>query len=183
MKKVFLVHGFEGSPNGGWRPWLMGELEKQDIYACALAMPSPADPVLEEWVNEIARYAEWESDAEIYLVAHSLGVPTVLHYLETAPRPISGAVLCSGPCEPVENKKIEGFIDRPFDFEKIRENCPKFVVIHGNNDMSVPLEHARKLEEGLRGKLVIVPNGGHLNGSSGWTQLPQALDALNNMFG
>lgn len=23
MKKVFLVHGFEGSPNGGFRQWLM----------------------------------------------------------------------------------------------------------------------------------------------------------------
>ena len=44
MKKVFIVHGFEGEPNGGWRPWLMGELAKKDIYACALPMPIPSSP-------------------------------------------------------------------------------------------------------------------------------------------
>jgi hypothetical protein len=34
MKKVFIIHGFQGKPNGGWRPWLEGELALLDIYAC-----------------------------------------------------------------------------------------------------------------------------------------------------
>ena len=29
MKKVFIIQGFRGAPNGGWKPWLMVELEKQ----------------------------------------------------------------------------------------------------------------------------------------------------------
>jgi len=45
MKKVFIIHGFEGSPNGGWRPWLMAELEQHDVYACALSMPNPDNPL------------------------------------------------------------------------------------------------------------------------------------------
>jgi predicted alpha/beta hydrolase family esterase len=48
MKKVFIIHGFEGSPNGAWRPWLMAELEKEDMYCCALAMPSPDAPLCNE---------------------------------------------------------------------------------------------------------------------------------------
>lgn len=58
MKKVFLIHGFQGSPNGGWRPWLMAELKKQDVYACALSMPDPENPVCAEWVLEISRHIE-----------------------------------------------------------------------------------------------------------------------------
>ena len=54
-KKVFLIHGFQGTPNGGWRPYLMSELEKQDIYACSLSMPKPHEPILSEWLEEIKR--------------------------------------------------------------------------------------------------------------------------------
>jgi len=28
-KRVFLIHGWEGSPEEGWRPWLKKELEKR----------------------------------------------------------------------------------------------------------------------------------------------------------
>lgn len=73
MKKVFIIHGFEGSPNGGWRPWLMGELEKHDIYACALSMPSPENPVCSEWIAEISQHIEQNKKDEIYLIGHSLG--------------------------------------------------------------------------------------------------------------
>jgi predicted alpha/beta hydrolase family esterase len=72
MKKVFIIHGFEGSPNGGWRPWLMSELEKKDMYACALAMPHPENPICSEWVGEIGRHVIQNKQDDIYLVGHSL---------------------------------------------------------------------------------------------------------------
>lgn len=72
MKKVFIIHGFEGSPNGGWRPWLMLELEKKDVYACALAMPHPENPLCSEWVQEIERHVIQNKEDDIYLVGHSL---------------------------------------------------------------------------------------------------------------
>jgi len=81
MKKVFIVHGFGGEPNGGWRPWLMGELAKKDIYACALPMPTPEEPKKEEWVKAITDAIKIPNE-EIFLVGHSLGVPAILHYLE-----------------------------------------------------------------------------------------------------
>ena len=58
MKKVFLVQGFEGSPNGGWRPYIMSELEKLDIYACSLPMPAPNAPILKDWLDTIKTIIE-----------------------------------------------------------------------------------------------------------------------------
>jgi len=183
MKKVFIIHGFEGSPNGGWRPWLMGELEKQEIYACALSMPTPENPVCSEWVDEISRHIEINTTDEIYLVGHSLGTPAILRYLESAQaKPISGAVLVSGPSEKNNNRKIDSFLDKNFDFEKIKSNCKKFSMIHGDNDPNVPLDNAKFLSQKLNGELTIVENGGHLNGSAGWFKLPQCLEALNKMM-
>ena len=183
MKKVFIIHGFEGHPNGGWRPWLMGELEKQDIYACALSMPTPDDPICSEWTKEISSHIEKNADDEIYLVGHSLGAPAILRYLESERvKPIIGAVLVSGPSEKTNNKKIDGFLKGGFNFEKIKSTCKQFSIIHGNDDQIVPLDNAKFLSNNLNGELVIVQNGGHLNGSAGWYKLPQCLEVLKIMM-
>ncbi len=183
MKKVFIIHGFQGSPNGGWRPWLMAELEKQDVYACALSMPSPDEPVCNEWVEEISRHIDINKTNEIYLAGHSLGVPAILRYLEnTKAENIYGAVLVSGPSEKNDNRKIDSFLETPFNFEVINSKCKSFSIIHGDNDPNVPLNNAETLSKELNGELVVVKNGGHLNGSAGWLTLPQCLEALNKMM-
>jgi len=185
MKKVFIVHGFEGAPNGGWRPWLMAELQKMGVYACSLAMPNPKRPLREEWVAEIARHMERAQGDEVYLVGHSLGVAAILRYLETQPttHAVAGAVLVSGRNGPSENPVMADFYAAPFDFDAILERTSKFAIVHGADDKVVPVENAISFSESLRAPLVIIPNGGHLNGSSGWLTLPPCLDALKAMMG
>lgn len=183
MKKVFIIHGFEGSPNGGWRPWLMAELEKQDIYACALSMPDPANPICGEWVDEIARHVERNKKDQIYLIGHSLGVPAILRFLEnTTATNVKGTILVSGPAFKTTKKKVENFLAEPFDFKTITSKVKDITVIHGDNDKSVSFDQAEFLQKELGAKLITIQNGGHLNGSAGWLQLPQALDALLRMF-
>ncbi len=107
MKKVFIIHGFAATPNGGWRSWLMSELSTKNIYASALAMPTPAQPVLSEWVKEISRHVERNKNDEIYLVGHSLGSSAILRHLESAPAGliIAGAVLVSCPIEKNQSRR------------------------------------------------------------------------------
>jgi predicted alpha/beta hydrolase family esterase len=186
MKKVFMVHGFMGEPNGGWRPWLMGELAKEGVYACALPMPTPKTPKKDEWVEEVER-AVRDPNEECFLVGHSLGVPTILRYLErlSADYKIGGAVLVSGPARSVNKEEyriLDHFYENSFDFEYIKNVCKNFVVIHGDNDHAVPFEYAEELSKNLNCKLISIPNGGHLGGSDGFRQLPQALAALKEMF-
>ncbi len=181
-----MVHGFNGSPNGGWRPWLMTELAKKDIYACALPMPAPDKPEKGEWVKTI-KEAVGVPNEEIFLVGHSLGVPAILRYLETLNenQKICGVVLVSGPVHlltEVKHREIDNFIDKPFNFEYIKKVCKKFVVIHGNDDKKVPFDHAVELSKNLECDLISIPNGGHLNGSAGWYELPQLLESLEKMF-
>ena len=184
--KVLLIHGFEGTPNGGWRPWLMGKLGLLDVYACALPMPTPAMPKKEEWISEIAHAAGTPSE-NIFLVGHSLGVPAILHYLQTLPEgaKIGGAVLVSGPFtkpEGNEYEPIKNFFEPAFDFAKIKASCKNFTVIHGDNDPIVVFSDAEIFSKELFCKLVTIPNGRHLNGSSGWRELPAALEALEGFF-
>ncbi len=190
MKKVFIIHGFRGAPNGSWKSWLMWELGKKDIYACALPMPSPDNPKKDEWIKVIKEAVSILNE-EIFLVGHSLGVPAILHYLETLNdnEKIGGAVLVSGPITILnsENKdsklrKIDNFLDTPFDFNYIKQKSKKFSIIHGDNDDKVPLGHAKIFADKFDCKLVIIPGGGHLSSSSGCYQLPEAPKALQDML-
>jgi len=186
MKKVFMIHGFKGEPNGGWRPWLMGELAQNDIWACALAMPTPDTPVKDEWVKTI-KDAVKEPTEEIFLIGHSLGVPAILRYLESLPSglKIGGVVLVSGTAFKIKKEKYEqvnSFLETSFNFEHIKNVCKNFIVIHGDNDPNVPFSDAEYLAEKFSCDLISIPNGKHLNGSAGWYELPQALESLLKMI-
>ncbi|MEO5646506.1 MAG: alpha/beta fold hydrolase [Candidatus Paceibacterota bacterium] len=183
MKKVFIIHGFEGSPNGAWRGWLMSELEKDDVYACALPMPNPEAPIQKEWVDEIARVVEHSKDDELYLVGHSLGSTAILRYLETTKIMFSGVILVSAPVQETFNRKIDNFFQVSFDYEAIKTKVKKKVVIHGGNDPYVLIEkHGDVLVKELDAEYFVIKEGGHLNGSAGWHALPECLEALNRML-
>lgn len=185
-----MVHGFEGMPNGGWRPWLMGKLAQSKIYACALPMPDPYKPKKEEWIKVIFDAVGYPNE-NIFLVGHSLGVPAILRYLETLGQnqKIGGAVLVSGPYEPIKKdrssdaiRKIDHFTNYPFNFEKIKSCCNFFSIIHGDDDDVVPFSHAEYFSENLGCKIITIKNGKHLSGGAGWYELPEALVALEKMI-
>ena len=185
MKKVFLIHGFKGEANGGWRPKLMSDLAHKGIWACALSMPNPSEPKKSAWVKEITRIVG-KPNKDIFLVGHSLGVPAILRYLESISTGIiGGAVLVSGPTHALpkarHNHLIAHFVNTPFDFKKIKKVCKKFVVIHGDNDTMVPFHHAEELADSLSCRLISIPNGGHLGNSAGYYDLPEALQSLEQM--
>ena len=190
MKKVFIVHGFRSSPNEGWRSWLMGELNKADIYACALPMPNPWKPKKEEWIETISNSIK-EPNEDIFLVGHSLGVPAILQYLSSLPEGtrLGGAVLVSGPIEKIKTedldsklRDIDNFFDPNFDFQRIKDSCKSFFVVHGDDDDKVPLKHGQALADKLGCEISIVKNGKHLAGRDGFSELPQVLSALEQIM-
>ena len=112
------------------------------------------------------------------------GKQAILRYLEkTNTKNVRGAVLVSGTFFKTTKKKIAGFLSKLFDCSRIRLDVKDIAVIHGANDKSVSPDQATALAESLAAELIMVKNGGHLNGSSGWFKLPQCLSALQKMMG
>ncbi len=192
MKKVFIIHGFGGVPNGGWLPWLMSELEKKGVYAASLPMPNTNYPVVSEWTEEIA-HAVRDEHENIFLVGHSLGVPGVLHYLQSLSenKKVAGVLLVSGVIHPLdvgnaENsiRRIDSFVESEIDFEKIKSTSKKFTVIHGTNDTVVPFSQAEELSQKLGCELRSVEGGDHFSQKTApiCYELPQALTAVTDMI-
>ncbi|MDP1743336.1 MAG: alpha/beta hydrolase [Candidatus Amesbacteria bacterium] len=183
MNKVIIVHGLFGSPNGNWKPWLMTELEKDEVYASSIMMPNSEKLLKDDWIAEVAHQVELCRYENLYLVGHSLGATTIMRYLESPiSKKVSGVVLVAGPCKKNDNRHIDSFLEDKFDFEKIKTMSERFLVIHSDNDPYVPLENAQILSRELEAKLVIVPGGGHFNSASGFFTLPQCLEELKRWY-
>jgi predicted alpha/beta hydrolase family esterase len=182
MKKVFIIHGFGGSPNSSWIPWLMAELKKHDVYACALSMPYPESPSVMEWVEEISRHVSTNIGDEIYLVGHSLGVAAILNYLQQPfNKVIAGAVLVSGRLGKSDHPIMAEFYEN-IDFKTITSRSKAFSIIHGDDDDVVPVSNAHALGKELHTVPTIIKNGKHLNGSAGFRELPEVVQALEGMM-
>ena len=170
MKKVFIVHGFGGIPNGGWISWLMAKLAKNKIYACSLPMPEAKTPVVSKWIEEIAHTVNNSPNDEIFLVGHSLGATAVIKYLESKNEnnKIAGAIFVSGFSTPLDLENInskyrtfDSFFIPEINFENVKNKAGKFVVIHSTNDPAVPFINAEKISSALNCELVKLNKGGH----------------------
>lgn len=178
-KRVFLIHGWEGSPEEGWRPWLRDRLEERGFEVLVPAMPDSYHPKMGEWLDHLSKVVG-EPDEGCYFVGHSLGCITILRYLEglKADQIVGGAVLVAGFAERLKVDELKNFFLTPVDWEKVRSHCGRFVAIHSDNDPYVPLWYGDVFKEKLGAKLVVQHGMKHFSGGDGLTELPAALEAV-----
>ncbi len=177
MKRAFLVHGWQGRPEDGWRPWLKKELEKNGFKVFVPEMPDTDHPKMEAWI-ETLKEVVGTPGKECYFVGHSLGCIAILRYFEMIENEVGGAVLVAGFSEDLGIKELESFFARPVGWEKIKSVCRKFVAIHSDNDPYVSLRYGHEFENKLDARLVIEHGMKHFSGDDGVFRLPSALEAV-----
>ena len=186
MKRVFLIHGWDGSPDRNWFPWLKKELEEHGFAVVAPQLPDPLTPKIETWVPFLANLVG-KVDGETFFVGHSMGCQTILRFLRTLPpdQVAGGVILVAG-----FTGKLNGLIkeeklvarpweETPLDFGKIKGQAKHFAAVFSDNDPWVPLEPNRKtFSENLGAEIVVEQARGHFNADDGVTQLPVILNFL-----
>jgi predicted alpha/beta hydrolase family esterase len=128
MNRVFIIHGWGGYPEECWFPWLKQKLEQRGFHVEVPQMPEPSAPKIETWVAYLAQRIA-TPDQDTYLVGHSIGVQTILRYLETIENQIGGVVAVAGfftliPDSiggPKEEKIAEPWLTRPMNLDKIKK--------------------------------------------------------------
>ncbi|MCP1659833.1 putative alpha/beta hydrolase family esterase [Neisseria perflava] len=147
-------------------------------------MPHPEQPTAQAWQFALDRYIG-KPDGDTFLVGHSLGCITLLHFLSRQqPEAVGGLVLAAGFADPLPPlPKLDDYIraSQP-DFDVLNAiRMPKHCLV-SDNDTHVPPALTLSMAERLHSPVTHIPKGGHLMASDGFTALPQAWEALKTML-
>lgn len=185
MANIFIIHGAYGNPKENWFPWLKSELEKSGCTVFIPKFPTPKNQSLDNWQKVFENHRK-HLDENSIVIGHSLGVAFLLSILEKQDKTINASFFVSGFTEPLENPDFDEinttFIDKNFDWRKIKQNCNKYYIFHSDNDPYVPLEKAENLAKNLGVNVTIIKSAGHFNKSAGYTKFGLLLEKIKTQL-
>ena len=187
--RVFIIHGWEGSPQESWLPWMKSELEKKGFVVEIPSMPHPETPTIEDWVNHLSSIVG-EPDENTYFIGHSIGCQTILRYIEQLPEKQTGGVVCVAGFFRLlhlatdEEKDIaKPWLETTIDYDKVKQNTGKIIAIFSDDDPDVDLGDKELFERYLGAKTIVEHNRGHFNDDAGIKELPSALESVLEIAG
>jgi uncharacterized protein len=172
---IIIIPGYENSGPDHWQ----SRWEQKLSTARRVEQDAWSKPVREDWV---ARVAETVNAAEkpVLLVAHSLGIPTVIHAIPHFKTKIAGAFLVAPP--DVANPKI-----RPRHLMTFgpypRDPLPfPSILVGSRNDHYCSYEMAEYLANAWGAQLIDGGESGHLNSESGHGPWPEGTMVFANFL-
>lgn len=171
MKRAILIHGWEGTPNNEWFPWVKRVLEQQGWHVEVPAMPNTKEPKLAQWMDTLITLAPNE---ETVLVGHSLAAALILKYLEKPEVNIKKAIMVAAWDWLFEDVKEfhETFFEHGFDYDGIKKKNIPLAIVNSTNDPWIDFDRSKKLAEKISATLVPVENAGHFMAKDGYTEFP-----------
>jgi leucyl-tRNA synthetase len=151
QESFVLLHGYAGSPDTDFHPWLSGMLLQAG--ARNVSVPKLKDtnhPDAKVQAEEVLSEATF--DSKTVLVGHSYGTVTALRILESLNEPIKKLVIVAGFAQPgfLDTKRpFEDTTDWKFDFDKIRRMAEEIVVLRPTHDTAVPADRSEFLARHL----------------------------------
>jgi predicted alpha/beta hydrolase family esterase len=181
MKKALILHGTKGYPAQNWFIWLKNELENKGYKVWLPQLPQADFPNITRYNKFISENKPWDLDDETILIGHSSGAVEILGLLNETDTKVGICILVGVFKDDLDWENLKGLFEKPFDFEKIKNQAKKFIFIHSDDDPYCPLDHARFLVEKLNGQLVIMPGFKHFSISTGgerFKQFPEILEFI-----
>jgi len=187
IRRVFIVHRWDGTSKSDWYPWLKRELEKKGFKVVVPTMPNTSEPKISDWVNHL-RNVVGKLDSETYFIGHSIGCQTIMRFLEKEDynSKIGGIIFVAGwfRLDNLEGEEVEtianSWTTTPIDFNKVKSKLSKLIVFLSSNEpYGFVEENTRTFEERLNAKVIIEEDKGHFTGDDKVIELPEILAEIN----
>jgi predicted alpha/beta hydrolase family esterase len=186
MKTAYIFHDAFCDPLSDWYPWMKMSLEQQGYVVVLPKFPTPAGQSYESWKMTIKNYLD-KFDTETLFIGHGTGGAFALRLAEELAVQIHGLFLVASYTEPLGHigydRVNETFIKHNFDWEKIRSNTLTVKVFGGQGDPFVPATLTDSLASHLETSVITIPEGGHINKASGFTQCIPLLQGIKEGLG
>lgn len=176
MKKVIFVPGNGGAkPSDIWYPYVKEALEKEGFEVIAKEFP---DSVLAREKYWIPYLEELKADENTILIGHSSGAIAAMRYAEN--HKILGSILVGTYHTDlgIENEKISGYFDRPWNWEAIKKNQKWIAVFASLDDPWIPIEEPRFLNKMLNPDYFEYQDQGHFGQDLDKTTFPELVDYI-----
>jgi uncharacterized protein len=178
---IIMIHGYEGSPNNHWHPYIKTEMEKHGVEVFAPQMPT--EYTVEAWLESLKEISEHVNEHTI-LIGHSLGCPTILHLLSKLSKPVFGTVLVAGFGKAfgdeaeLEVVECNRFV-KDIAWKKARENAGNIKLFSSIDDPETPLDISLHLGTMLKTDIRFVGDeAGHFCADDGFETFPELLEYL-----
>lgn len=186
MTNVLILHGTDGTPHSNWFMWLKGKLIGKGYHVWLPQLPGADKPNSKTYTDFLLTNKDFVFGEATILVGHSSGAVEILQLLQNLPvkTRIKGAVLVSAFKDDLKWDSLSGLFTEPFDFEKIKKHCDKFIFIHSDDDPYCPLEGVRYLASEVDGELIVFNGQGHFNTETGpeYQQFPEILQFIDEII-
>jgi uncharacterized protein len=175
MKRAFIVHCWDATPESNWYPAVKKRLEEKGYEVVVPQFPNP--PMMASWVPQLS-VAVGEPDEDTILIGHSIGCATILRYLEMQPdhEKFGPVILVAGYTDDLGFPELKNFFPRPFDFMELKKHSDSFIYIYSDNDEYVDVKYADEFVARLGAKKVLIPGKGHFDDDAGVKDLPEIVE-------
>ena len=177
----FIIHGSFGSPFVNWLPFLRKELEKDnnEVY-------TPDFPTGVGYQN----YDNWNKLLSVYLeaglinentifFAHSIAPVFVCHFLTEHKVKVKKLVFVCGFNNYLGINYEYDTVNKSMYFDNlidIKNYAEEIICFYSKNDPYVNYEAEKDFADTIATKQIVIDDGGHLNGESGYTEFNQLLE-------
>ena len=167
MKRVIIVHGWEGSPKDNWLPWLKEELEKTGAKVIVPEMPDTDNPKIRPWLEKLMKTVG-TVDKDTFFIGHSIGCQAIMRLLEKEKSACGGCLFVAGwfhltNLEPGTEGIAAPWIETPIDFAKVKKHSGKIIALFSDDDPYVPLSDVELFKERLGCETAIAAGKGHFD--------------------
>ena len=183
MTNVLILHGTDGSPDSNWFMWLKGKLVGRGYHVWLPQLPDADKPNVKTYTKFLKANKKFKFDDDTILIGHSSGAVEILNLLQHLPvkTRVKAAILVSAFRDDLGWDNLSELFSEPFDFEKIKQHCGKFIFIHSDNDPYCPIEQPQYLAAQTDGELIVFEGQGHFNTEVGpeYKQFPELIQFID----
>lgn len=178
-RRVFLIHGFRGTPEiPKWYPWLKKELEDCGYEVKSPQFPSPEMPKLKEWDATFEKELDGNF-SDVIFVGHSLGGIAAIRAIENhqTDEMAKAVILVGAPIKEATRPEIREFLP-PIDWNKVKSKVSNFIYVYSDDDPYVPIEHGLEFNKVLPGRFIPMSDYLHFQAQN---SLPEILKIIKEL--
>lgn len=182
MKKVLLLHGYNGIPQ--IFHWLKQELENMEYTVIMPNLPPREGVRYDVWKEEFENIKD-DLKGEVIVVAHSIGNAFIIKYLKESNLDIKLYIGLAGFSDiyTTEGRKdldeaVKSILPSQEEIDNFKNKVKMRYCIYSNNDHIVPLEILKKHADNVNGIHCMIPNIGHMGRKSNLQTIPKVIEII-----